>query len=155
MNNKVYVHYNSNKYDKERLYRAVNDPEKHYLEHPFQYKPHGLWASPVDSEYGWKEWCEDEEFYMYKLEKSFKFTLSPEAKILMIKAPEDTYPYTKEHGLLVAENALDLNKIYSEYDAMEVDFSDNYIELRYDPIFYSWDVDSICVWNPDIIIPVE
>jgi len=30
---------------------------------PMWHKPAGgLWASPVDAEFGWKDWCEQEEF---------------------------------------------------------------------------------------------
>jgi len=36
---------------------------------------------------------------------------------------------------------------------MEVYMNDNYNELHNTPIFYVWDVDSLVVWNPDMVIP--
>ena len=147
---KIYIHYGSDHYD----------PSKMDIRKSVHYPPSkpktGLWGSPVESD-DWRYWCEGEEWNLKSLEKSFKFTLSPEARILVIKNPEDIDPYIKKYVLLnnFIENGLDLEKIYSEYDAMEVYFLDNYIELHNDPIFYSWDMDSLCIWNPDVIIPVK
>lgn len=32
----------------------------------------GLWASPINSQYGWKEWCLDERFLVDELNKKFE-----------------------------------------------------------------------------------
>lgn len=160
---RVYIHYNSNEYDKERLRRAVNDSVKHYLEYPFQDKPHGLWASPEKCDLSWKDWCEYEDFYVEKLEKSFKFKLSPKAKILHINKLKDAYKYIikGEENFVSYPNLsytyyeLDIKRIYHYYDGIEVIMSNDYINFHNNRIFYSWDVDSLCVWNPDVIIPVK
>lgn len=160
---RVYIHYNSDKYDKERLRRAVNDPEKHYLEDSLQYKPHGLWASPEKCDLSWKEWCEDDDFYIERLEKSFKFKLSPKARILRINRLKDAYKHIVvevrhfifDPDLSYTYQKLDIAQIYHYYDGMEVIMSNDYINLHHNRIFYWWDVDSLCVWNPDVIIPVK
>lgn len=157
---RIYIHYNSDEYDKERLRRAVNDPEKH---RPFYDKPHGLWASPEKCDLSWKDWCEYEDFYVEKLEKSFKFKLSPNAKILRINRLKDAYKYIiievddflSDPNLTYTSLKLDLAQIYHYYDAMEVNMSNDYINFHNNIIFNAWDVDSICIWNPDVIIPVK
>lgn len=149
---KRYIHYNSDVFDKERLKRALTYNKKY---RKFD-KPFGLWASPVDSQLGWKEWCECERFRLESLEKSFTFTLSPEAKILTINNLKDAASYVIEDCKELRDgrldfyyDRLDLANIYENYDAMEVNISNDY-RFR-NSVFHGWDVDSICIWNPDII----
>ena len=59
-----YIHYGSKKLHKIK-------PIKNQ---PYFPKPEGgLWASPVDAPFGWKEWCEREHFRKNSEENSFKF----------------------------------------------------------------------------------
>ena len=44
----------------------------------------GLWTSPINSEYGWKEWCDAEQFRKNLEENSFKLKFQDDAKILII-----------------------------------------------------------------------
>ena len=40
-------------------------------------KPVGrLWASPINSEYGWKEWCNDESYSLDSFDTNFQFAIS-------------------------------------------------------------------------------
>ncbi len=148
---KRYIHYNSNAYDKERLKKALTT-ERLYGR---SFKPHGLWASPVNAEIGWKEWCEDQDFHVDRLEKSFEFTLSPEAKVLTINKLEDAADFliVDYMGWYTTLYNLNHSLIYSRYDAMEVIMSSDYINLHGNNVFNPWDVDSICIWNPEIIVP--
>lgn len=43
----------------------------------------GFWGSPIDASYGWKEWCENEEFGDYDFNKPVYWTLT-DGKILQI-----------------------------------------------------------------------
>lgn len=50
-----FIHYGSKEFDKDRFTEIHNIPMCN--------KPSGgLWASPVGVEFGWKEWCEDNDF---------------------------------------------------------------------------------------------
>ncbi len=158
MNNNRYIHFGSNHYDKQRLERAVTSDKKYRRLD----KPNGLWASPIDAKYGWKEWCENEEFRLEGLEESFEFTLSPEAKILRIEKLSDATDYfiadrriDYANTLITTVYSLNLPLIYDRYDAMEVILSNDWQTFHDINIFYTWDVDSICVWNPDIIVKVK
>lgn len=117
-------------------------------------KPSGLWASPEDSDWGWREWCEAEDFRgKEELSKSFRFKLKSGARVLQIRHLRDVEPFAilNPDFIFLNSRELDLNRIYSEFDAMEVHMSENWCELHDSHLFYSWDVDSIAVWNPDVI----
>ena len=150
---KTYIHYGSDTYNPELVSKAqpfviMSKPDK------------GLWASPVDAEFGWAEWCELEDFDKSDFEKSFKFTLKPTAKILEIHKEEDIVPYVvfnsdinmfRRSGQLTdCSDMLNKIKLYSQFDGIELHISEDYERLHYG-IFNTWDCDSICVWNPDVI----
>ena len=73
----TYIHFGSDHFDQMR-FAPIRNSE-------WQPKPEGgLWASRVDAEYGWKQWCEDNHFGVDELQMSFKFTLS-EAHVLLLE----------------------------------------------------------------------
>ena len=157
---KIYIHYGSDKFDIDKFHGfentiysdlAINKPAPKV----------GLWGSPTDCWLSWRDWCEDEDFHTENLEKSFTFTLSPEAKILTVQKCSDVEAFYKSwseidesfdslHDLC---KAIDFQAIFDAgYDGVELVHSQKYyMELHMGP-FYSWDVDSIVVWNPDVII---
>ena len=47
---------------------------------------------------------------------------------------------------------LNREKLYRHYDGMMVWMGDNWHELHNNFLFWMWDVDSIVIWNPDVII---
>ena len=65
---KLYVHYGSSHFDK-HIFQKAKNPE-------FGIKPeYGLWGSPVNSEYGWKHWCEENGFRECSDENCFYFRI--------------------------------------------------------------------------------
>lgn len=75
------------------------------------------------------------------------FIVKDEAKVLHIRSLEDAKPYmqTTEVWKNVRYDELIVDKIYKTFDAMELHISDNYHELHNNNVFYTWDVDSICI----------
>lgn len=142
-----YVHYGSNKFDARKLIDGV-------VENRFRRtdKPWGLWASPVNAKYGWKDWCEDEDYNTDDLYLSFRFRVKANARILHIHSLSDAKKYllVKERFYSITDYMLDLKRIYAHYDGMELHLSDDW-SMRDNNVFYTWDADSICVWNPDVI----
>ena len=55
---------------------------------------------------------------------------------------------------VVENNQKGLKKIYSDFDGMELHLDDGYEILRCSDVFSTWRSDSICVWNPEVVIPV-
>ena len=150
----VYRHYGANNLDRTFKYKA----------HALRYKPSGLWSSPIQSEYyTWKEFCENEDFHVETLNRHFDFCVKENAKILEVRDIQDILPYLcndEEYEIEykmfqhlystdpTAGRHLNLSKLYSEYDGMEVFMSPM---LHHSTMFYSWDVDSLVVWNLEII----
>lgn len=62
---KQYIHYGSDHFSMEKFKEIQNKLN----DHSWQNKPnYGLWASPVDAEYGWADWCKGEEFHTDRLD---------------------------------------------------------------------------------------
>ena len=85
-------------------YGHIIDPEKFMeikdsLEFEYLQKPKGgLWCSPVDSDWGLKDWCLSENFMVNHLSIWTKFTLLPGTKILVIDSFKDLLQVGKEFG---------------------------------------------------------
>ena len=140
------------KFDRSLVEPATNPPY-------FGNKPiNGFWASRVDAEYGWKQWCKDNEPY-WTMGKSFIFTLTDDTKVLSIKSKDDLGKidsYIEDSARLYFPSGINNNmrlinfeKMAKDYDALEVDGSKLYWE------FYGWDCDSIVIFNPDVIEEVN
>lgn len=142
----VYTHYGSEKFDKERWMPIQNEIMCN--------KPHGgLWAVKNNSTYGWKEWCQENDFRIDKLDTKFEFMLSDDANILELTTPDDLKNIpTKEQPIPGVIDIMfpDFEKMLkSGIDAIQLNLSDGNYEL-YFPL-YGWDCDSILIMNPDII----
>ena len=143
---KNYIHYGHTKFDKS-VFNKIKNVD-------CSTKPKGgLWASDVESEHGWKEWCNENKFRDCDKENSFTFTLSDDAKILYIESVNDLESLPKgkdKFGLNFSSwYLLDFEKLAETYDAVEVSISSDF-DLYYK--LYGWDCDSIVIMNPDIVV---
>lgn len=144
---KKYVHYGHKSFDKNLFIPIING--RSFLTKPIG----GLWASPIDAEYGWKNWCKDEEFCKCEDENSFTFTLTNNARVLYINDISDTdnlpelNPDISSEFKISSWVCLDFEKLKEEYDAIEIKISGRGIYFG----LYGWDCDSILIMNPDII----
>jgi len=151
-NKKIYVHYGSDFLNKDMSIEEWDSGDK----------PKGIWASPKNTNWGWKDWCEYEYFEVHKLKLSFEFKLKRKSRILKIRKIEDIWPYLKEiedeslwwwpSRYEDYKYELDKKKIYNKFDGMELFMRNNYGYFHnHSHIFTTWDVDSIVIWNLDII----
>ena len=130
---KNYIHYGHTKFDKS-VFNKIKNVD-------CSTKPKGgLWASDVEAEHGWKDWCEAEEFRDCKEENSFSFVLSDNAKVLYIESVNDLESLPKgkdKFGLNFSSwYLLDFEKLAETYDAVEVSISSDF-DLYYK--LYGWD----------------
>lgn len=142
-----YIHYGTDKFNP----ALVSTEENHFR------KPAGLWASPTDTNWGWKDWCLAEDFHTGSLNKFFKFTLKPCAKILVVNGLDDVMDYLdiiETEFKYLPDIRLKRKELYRDFDGMMVWMSHNWNELHNNILFNLWDVDSIVVWNLDVIIPL-
>lgn len=129
---------------------------------PFFPKPRGgLWASPSECGKSWADWCLQENFYTEVLreENSFKFKLTPEARVLKLKTIEDWRIIedkipgeTKEIRGFTFKQYINYEELKKDYDAVEI-FAGSDHELYWK--FYGWDCDSIVILNKEVIVPLE
>ena len=141
-----YIHYGHTKFDK-CIFTKIKNVD-------CSTKPKGgLWASDVEAEHGWKDWCEAEEFRDCKEDDSFSFILSDNAKVLYINSIDDLKALPKvddKFGINFSSwILLDFEKLAETYDAVEVSISSDF-DLYYQ--LYGWDCDSIVIMNPDIVV---
>ena len=125
MNKPVYVHYGTDTFDKD----LVTSIKKVHPSKPDR----GIWASRIDCDYGWKQFCLNEGYHIDSLKRYFYFTIKDDAKILEIQYEEDILDYIihKEGEFLFSKtsicDSLNLRKLYNIFDGIEL-FTD-----------YDWD----------------
>ena len=142
----LYIHYGSSPFNSEYFRKTCR------LYYTFD-KPCGLWSSPVDSNLSWKRFCKENSYIDHDFDYAFQFYISDDAKVLHVYSEEDIARY------LIGGSAsyiphIDFGTLIKDYDAIEVHLSANNGELRKSRIFLTWEVDSLVVWNPDVVIPV-
>lgn len=139
-----YIHYGTTEFSKDKFKEIKN-------ERLFTKPIGGLWASRVNSEYGWKNWTEDEHFCteVYREDNYFKFKLKDEAKVLVINSAKQILDLPKQKNEFnFSFICLDFEKLAKEYDAIEVLISQDG-KLYWD--LYGWDCDSILVMNKEMV----
>jgi hypothetical protein len=106
----------------------------------------GLWASPVDSQDGWKEWCISEEFHTELLEVSFEFIVDGNVAIIdslddLMKLPLNRY------------SSIDFEKLLEDgVDAIWLTDNGQWDTRLSTPAdLYGWDCESVLVLNPRCI----
>lgn len=130
-----FIHYGATEFDAGKVLPIQNSGRNK----PFG----GMWASPVDAEFGWKDFCEAEDFRVCR--ENFEFELAPDARILRLvnKGDEKVLPVigNTNFGLPV-----DFEKVAEEYDAIYLEIKNMYYAM------YGWDCDSLLVLNPAVVV---
>ena len=113
-----FIHYGNDSFKKELFKNVQNSifPDR-------KPKVGGLWASPLNSEFGWKQWCNEQKFRDCEINNSFVFELKEGSNILIIDKKEDTknmcpileyYEDIKHYDIL----GYDFEKLSTKYDAV-------------------------------------
>lgn len=145
------THYSKDKFilDPERKYEQFNG-EADSLINPL--KPRGLWLSD-DSDYGWAEWCQSEEFELNKLKMKTKFLVNPE-KLIILRSHEDVKNFDLEYRFnpfcFRALYLINWNRVKDKYSGVLV--TPYCYKARWDfTWYYGWDCASACVWDLSIL----
>ena len=129
------------------------------------------WGSPIDAEYGWKEWCENEDWFpnrksitleeYFNSDNSIIWTLEEGTKILEINTIEDLDSFF-EKGYIKEYDSFDFKwnfyKVLEDgYSAIQLNdgYIGHYFKSRLELLMNSWDCESICVLDPSKIIILE
>lgn len=145
MKKQIYIHYGHDRFVPDQFRVPEN---RVYFTKP----KGGLWASPIDAKYGWKDWCESEEFRECSDQNSFQFTLSDDSIVFNIHNVLDlnALPQQKHEKHLAYDIDFEA-MIQSGFDAIELHLSED-PELYWE--LYGWDCDSILILNKDVIMPI-
>ena len=110
----------------------------------------GLWASPVGSKYGWKEWCLEENFDPNRIESSFTFQY--EGNILVIDSEGDLNKLTWE--ALSPVCSPDFEQMLNDgVDAIWLTEKGQWeTRLTHPKNLYGWDYERVLIMNPNGII---
>lgn len=169
----TFVSYGTNEFSKDKFILPYMRSEVN--------KPHrGFWGSPIDSLNGWGEWCNRENFHTDKLDEHVLFKIKKGSNIYIIDTQEDLDNISKDEDIedIIQTIQRKFNYSYEEarnaalkyyHNSLKKIIDFNYLYKHYDGIFvteravkelrnvnngdglYWWDVESICVFNPDII----
>jgi hypothetical protein len=111
----------------------------------------GLWASPIDSKYGWKDWCEEENYGNL----SYNFIFTFDGKVLIIDSLKDLkskIPFisVESYKYLLY---IDFEKLSKEYDAILLtEKGQKETRFTQPENLHGWDCESICIFNPNAVI---
>jgi hypothetical protein len=112
----------------------------------------GLWASPLNSNYGWKDWCEAESFG----DLSTNFTFEFDGNVLIIDSFSDmkNIPWSEP---VQGYYTIDFEKIKEDgFDAVFLtEKGQNETRLTYPRSLYGWDCESVIVLNHKRIITMR
>lgn len=119
----------------------------------------GFWASPIDSEWGWKQWCEAEIFHVENLATWFEFELASDARVLHISNVNHLKKLKRyEWELQSILFTPDFEDAAKHWDAIELHLTEAPTLSNMESLYfqlYGWDCDSILIMNPEIVIEVN
>lgn len=116
----------------------------------------GLWTSPINSNYGWKDWCKESEFRECTIDNSFTLDIS-NAKILTINTIEDLLKeidINKKND--IEEILIDYELISESYDVIHLTIeglkNTRFSNFNLKSIsLYGWDVETTLLLNIDFL----
>lgn len=133
------IHYGSTKYNPDLLGEIKNTS---------WVKPKGgLWVSPVNSSYGWKDWCGDNEFRECNECNSFKLKFKSDAKIIIIDCLDDLLCLPVQYNFM---DVVDFEFLARHCDALWLtDKGQSKTRFSDTLHLYGWDCESILIFNKD------
>lgn len=136
------IHYGSTEFDRSLFNPVINGK---------WVKPSGgLWASPKDSKFGWRDWCASEDYDGSDFSKSFEFDLD-DKRIYVIDSLDDLKKLPMQGGYAAYKEYIDFEKCATMYDAILLTEEGQWKTRMTEPGLYGWDCESLIILNPDAI----
>lgn len=121
------------------------------------FKPKGLWLSD-ETQFGWKQWCENEDFRTEHLKVEKSFLLDP-SSICILDSDTKIQHFDEEYRLSIRPDfthvyIIDWNRVSSKYKGILI--SPYSWRMRMGPMwYYGWDCASACIWDLSALTPLE
>lgn len=134
------IHYGSSNYDSS-LVKPIQNRD-------FVKPLGGLWTSPINSEWGWKDWCTSENFRECNQDNSFLLKLYDWCKICTIDSFQDlkVLPHIKVYDY---REYLDFEYLSKQYDCIWLTYNGIKDTYTSRPGLYGWDCESVLILNPN------
>lgn len=143
------IHYGSTVYDPSRVQSVQNQA--------FIKPLGGLWTSPVNSDWGWRDWCKSEEFRDCEDKNSFHLRLHTWAKVYVIDCMEDLLrlPRRKMFEEFYKEIP-NYELIAKDYDAIWLtERGQNETRFGNEIDLYGWDCETVFIMNATCVYQVQ
>lgn len=147
------IHYGNTIFDKNLFLEIENIP--------YFNKPNGgLWTSPINSNFGWINWCISENFRLKNLESFFTLEIKDE-KILTIDTLNDYKELPFINNNYIGKSYYktpDFEKIKLKYDAIyltECGESATRLFGYKNCALYGWDCECVLILNMSCIIKIN
>lgn len=120
-------------------------------------KPDGLWLSD-ESEFGWKEWCEDSGFRLEGLTHRADFQIDL-ADVCILNSVPKILEFHREYSRRPMQRGItliDWCRVTDRYKGILI--SPYSWELRLEPEmiwYYGWDCASACIWDASILVEID
>lgn len=109
----------------------------------------GLWTSPVDSEFGWIDWCESEDYAHTNFDEYFDLVF--EGRLLVINGEYDLRHFTW-CGASKWLKGIDFIKLLPDYDAIHLTAQGQWSTRLSEPYdLYGWDCESVLILNKESV----
>ena len=149
----IFISYGTDEFDINNFRKPIFDSKRAMINN----KPvGGLWASPIDAQYGWVDFCDCNSFHLKTLAKHFIFKLKTDAKIYVIDNEEDLRKISTLPDMNYYD-VLGINwELLKDYDGVFVTDNGRHLKnLNGIKGLEAWDVASICIFNPNVIVPID
>lgn len=137
----ILAHYSGNPFtlDKDRKYSP--DPKEP------RFKPVGLWLSDCASGYGWKDWCEEQNWGISRLVHKTEFVCDT-SKWVVLKDERDILSFTDEYSTEEYRylRVIDWPEVMRQFSGIVITPYIWKCRLKV-PWYYGWDCASACVWD--------
>lgn len=121
----------------------------------------GLWSSPKNSKNSWEKWIKENNYRETHYREKTDFFLKDGSKILKIISYEDLkklpkIEYPEEVINFIGRELYD-TLVYPDFEKIAESYDGLFIEINSEtkPFMKGWDVDSLLIFNKDIILPIE
>lgn len=144
------IHYGSLSFDKKKFKKVKNSGWIKPIEG-------GLWTSPIDSNWGWSDWCKAEDFRKCDKDIYFIIELNKNSNILEIDSLQDLKEILKENYTfdLIQRKVLNFEKLAEKYDAIWLTERGQINTKFSTPNLYGWDCESILIMNSNCFKEIE
>lgn len=117
----------------------------------------GFWASPVDAEWGWKQWCESEEWGLERLTTHVRLTFKGNVLTIDSVADLDLLEWSKPNGTIMHHEGIRFGVMRrAGIDAIHLTTNGQEATRYSEPRrLYGWDCESVLIMNPLTITEVQ